>query len=120
MRPDQRLDAKDDQIKMWRRDADEGRGADLTAKPPARGSARGAAAERGRPPRCNAWRRMSSARSVAEAEVMSARHDAESVEAREDALLECLSCESATTSVRKRGSRRGLLTQVAHEPTSLN
>ena len=91
-RLDQRLDAKDDQIKMWRRDADERRGADLTGR--SRPCARlwRVALQQSEVDR-HALQRMGadvlSARSVAEAEVMSARHDAEiASKQREDALLE--------------------------------
>ena len=88
-RLDQRLDAKDDQIKMWRRDADEGRGADLTAFAACARLWR-VALQQSEVDR-HALQRMEadvlSARSVAEAEVMSARHDAEiASKQREDAL----------------------------------
>ena len=90
-RLDQRLDAKDDQIKMWKRDADERCVADLTAFAACarlwRVSLQQSEVDR------HALQRMEadvlSARSVAEAEVMSARHDAEiASKQREDALGE--------------------------------
>ena len=117
-RLDQRLDSKDDQSKMWKRDADERCVADLTAFAACarlwRVSLQQSEVDR------HALQRMEadvlSARSVAEAEVMSARHDAEiASKQREDALEEVSELRKRLEDQRDKNEEaaKASLTQIA-------